>query len=102
MSTFAVVQAVIIGVLVAGSALYAFRRLFPNTSARWMAGASASLNKPWRKPWQRAVGRWLQPAGATGNCGDGCGTCGSCGPKPPAAARGDVQPLEFRPRNKST
>ncbi|TBR39817.1 MULTISPECIES: DUF6587 family protein [Dyella] len=100
MTTFAVVQAIIIGALVLGSAIFAFRRLLPGTSTRWMASASASLNKPWRKPWVQAMGRWLQPASATGNCGDGCGTCGSCGPKPPANARPDVQPLEFRPRNK--
>ncbi|WP_266170201.1 DUF6587 family protein [Dyella subtropica] len=98
MSTFALVQGVIIGVLVASSAVVAFRKLLPSVSTRWMATASATLNKPWRKSWQRALGRWLQPAKATGNCGDGCGTCGSCGPKPPAAARPDVQPLEFRPR----
>ena len=100
MSTFALLQALIIGVLVAFSAVSAFRKLLPGLSTRWMAAASASLNKPWRRPWQRAVGRWLQPAQATGNCGDGCGTCGSCGPKPPASARPDVQPLEFRPRQR--
>ncbi|MFC4764775.1 DUF6587 family protein [Dyella koreensis] len=99
MSAFALVQAVIIGVLVATSTVVAFRKLLPGVSTRWMAAASASLNKPWRKPWLRAMGRWLQPAQATGNCGDGCGTCGSCGPKPPAAAKHDVQPLEFRPRS---
>lgn len=100
MSTFHLVQAVIIGVLVAFSAFYAFRKLLPGLSTRWLAAASASLNKPWRKPWLRALGRRLQPAQATGNCGDGCGTCGSCGPKPPAAARPGAQPLEFRPRHR--
>lgn len=100
MSTFALIQGLVIGVLVAFSAVYAFRKLLPGVSTRWMATASASLNKPWRKPWLRAVGRWMQPAQATGNCGDGCGTCGSCGPQPPAAAKRDVQPLEFRPRSR--
>ena len=100
MSMFAIVQAVIIGVLVLGSALYALRKLLPGLSTRWLAAASASLNKPWRKPWLRALGRRLQPAQATGNCGDGCGTCGTCGPTPPSSARPDAQPLEFRPRQR--
>ena len=102
MSAFQWVEGLVIGVLVLSSACYAFRRLLPGVSTRWLAAASASLNKPWRKPWLRAVGRWLQPAQATGSCGDGCGTCGSCGPKPPAAARPDAQPLEFRPRHRPT
>ena len=99
MSAFGAIQAVIIGVLVLFSAAYAFRKLLPALSTRWLATASASLNKPWRRPWLRAVGRWLQPAQATGHCGDGCGTCGSCGPTPPSSARPGAQPLEFRPRN---
>lgn len=106
MSAFGVIQAVVIGVLVLGSALYALRKLLPGLSTRWLAAASASLNKPWRKPWLRALGRRLQPAQATGNCGDGCGTCGSCGPapsdsSPPSSARPDVQPLEFRSRDRA-
>lgn len=100
MKMFAIVQALIIGVLVLGSAAYAFRKLLPGLSTRWLAAASASLNKPWRKPWLRALGRRLQPAQATGNCGDGCGTCGTCGPTPPSSARPDAQPLEFRPRQR--
>ena len=100
MTAFAIVQAAIIGALVLGSALYAFRKLLPSLSTRWLAAASASLNKPWRKPWLRALGRRLQPAQATGNCGDGCGTCGTCGPAAPSAARPEAQPLEFRPRQR--
>ncbi|MGO4701340.1 DUF6587 family protein [Dyella sp. 2RAB6] len=100
MSTFGVIQAVIIGALVLFSALYAMRKLLPGMSTRWLAALSASLNKPWRKPWLRALGRRLQPAQASGSCGDGCGTCGSCGPTPPASARPDAQPLEFRSRQR--
>ena len=100
MSAFHLVQGLLLGLLVAFSAFSAFRKLLPGLSTRWLAAASASLNKPWRKPWVRAVGRRLQPAQATGSCGDGCGTCGSCGPKPPSAVRPDAQPLEFRPRNR--
>ena len=100
MSTFAVVQAVIIGLLVLGSACYAFRKLLPGISTRMLASASASLNKPWRSSLLQRLGRKLQPRQATGNCGDGCGTCGTCGPTPPKNARPDVQPLEFRPRQR--
>ena len=55
MSAFGVIQAVVIGVLVLGSALYALRKLLPGLSTRWLAAASASLNKPWRKPWLRQL-----------------------------------------------
>ncbi|MFC5740734.1 DUF6587 family protein [Dyella tabacisoli] len=98
MTAFGLVQGLLIGLLVSGSALYAFRKLLPGISVRWLAQASASLNKPWRSSWLRRMGRWLQPKQATGSCGDGCGTCGTCGPAP--AAQHDVQPLTFRPRNR--
>jgi hypothetical protein len=98
MTTFAVIQALIIGLLVLCSAFYAFRKLLPGVSTRVLASTSASLNKPWRSPLLQRLGRRLQPKQATGNCGDGCGTCGTCGPTPPKHARPDVQPLEFRQR----
>ncbi|HEX7816682.1 DUF6587 family protein [Dyella sp.] len=98
MNTFAVIQTLIIGVLVLGSAAYAFRKLLPGLSTRLLAGASANLNKPWRPRILQRLGKRLQPAAATGSCGDGCGSCGTCGPTPPKQARPDVQPLEFRPR----
>jgi len=100
MSAGLLTQYLVIALLVLGSALYTFRKLAPQLTTRWQAAASASLDKPWRAPWARRLGRRLQPKSATGNCGDGCGTCGSCGPTPPASARGNAQPLEFRPRSK--
>lgn len=94
MSMFHWIQGVIIGLAVLASAFVAFRKLLPKTSTRVLAQASASLNRPGRAaPW-RALGRRLQPATATGSCGDGCGSCNSCGPAP----RADVQPLTFKPR----
>lgn len=91
-------QYAVIAVLVSVSLVYMFRKLAPQLATRLQAAASASLVQPRRLSALQALGRWLRPRQATGNCGDGCGTCGSCGTSKPAAARPDVQPLEFRPR----
>lgn len=95
MNTFEVVQGAIIAVVVAASALIAFRKLLPKTSARLLARMSASLNREGRSAASRLLGRKLQPATATGSCGDGCGSCNSCGP---AAPRAEAQPLNFKTR----
>jgi hypothetical protein len=97
MTLFAVVQAILIGLIVLASAVVAFRKLLPKTATRLQAHVSASFNQPARAGWLRVIGRRIQPAAATGSCGDGCGSCGSCGPTP---ARTDTQPLHFRPRTK--
>ncbi|SDR61929.1 DUF6587 family protein [Paraburkholderia tuberum] len=91
-------QYAVIAVLVSVSLVYMFRKLAPQLATRLQAAASASLVQPRRMSALQALGRWLRPRQATGNCGDGCGTCGSCGTSKAAAARADVQPLEFRPR----
>jgi hypothetical protein len=96
MSTFELVQGVIIGLVVVASAYVAFRKLLPKTSTRVMARVSASLNRDGRSGIVRSLGRRVQPAAATGSCGDGCGTCGSCGPAP--AVKNEAQPLHFKPR----
>jgi len=92
------VQYIVIGLVVLASALYAFRKLAPQLTNRWLAAASIRYSRPGHAAWVQAFGRRLQPKQATGSCGDGCSTCGACGPKPPANARGDAMPLEFRPR----
>jgi len=94
-NTFEVVQGAVIAVVVAASALIAFRKLLPKTSARLMARVSASLNREGRPAVFRFIGRRFQPATATGSCGDGCGSCSSCGP---AAPRSEAQPLHFKTR----
>jgi hypothetical protein len=94
------IQYVIIALVVLASALYALRKLAPQLTSRWLAAASIRLGRPGHAAWLRALGRRLQPKQATGNCSDGCSTCGACGPKPPAAARGDAVPLQFRPRQR--
>lgn len=96
MSTFELVQGAIIALVVVVSAYVAFRKLLPKTSTRVMARVSASLNRQGRSGFARSLGRKLQPAAATGSCGDGCGSCGSCGP---ASPKTEAQPLHFKPRN---
>ncbi len=98
MNTGLLLQYVVIGVIVLISALIVFRKLAPVLTNRWLAAASIHFSRSGRSAWVRALGLRLQPKQATGNCSDGCGTCGSCGPKPPATARTDAMPLEFRPR----
>jgi hypothetical protein len=97
-NTSLLIQYVVIGLIVLASALYAFRKLAPQLTNRWLAAASIRFSRPGRAAWVRALGQQLQPKQATGNCSDGCSTCGACGPKPPANARDDVMPLEFRLR----
>ncbi|GGA37093.1 DUF6587 family protein [Dyella nitratireducens] len=100
MNTGLLVQYVVIGLVVLASALYAFRKLAPQLTNRWLVSASIHFSQPGHAVWMRSFARRLQPKQATGNCSDGCSTCGACGPKPPAAARGDTVPLEFRPRQR--
>lgn len=100
MSTSLLVQYVVIGLVVLASVLIVFRKLAPTLTNRWLAAASIRCNRPGRAAWLRALGRRLQPKQATGDCSDGCSTCGACGPKPPVMARGEAQPLGFRPRGK--
>ena len=96
MSTFDMVQGVIIALVVVTAAYVAFRKLLPKTSTRVMARLSASLNHEGRPAVVRSLGRRVQPAAATGSCGDGCGSCGSCGPTP--VVKTEAQPLHFKPR----
>lgn len=100
MSTNLLVQYIVIALIVFASALYAFRKLAPLLTNRWLASASIHFAQPGHAAWLRALGRRLQPKQATGSCSDGCSTCGACGPKPPAGAKAEAVPLEFRPRNR--
>jgi hypothetical protein len=93
-------QYVVIGLVVLISVLAVFRKLAPQVSNRWLAAASISFSRSERAGWLRALGQRLQPKQATGDCSDGCSTCGACGTKPPAAAKTEAMPLEFRPRAK--
>lgn len=103
MSTSLVIQYAVIALLVAASLWTALRKLAPKTTTRGQAAAAAMLLRPQRGAFAQRIGRFMQPKGATGNCGDGCDTCGTCGPSDAtlsnsAAAR--EQPVTFHPRRK--
>ena len=100
MSAGLLAQYVVIGLIVLVSVLVVFRKLAPQLTNRWMATASIHFSRPGHAAWLRAFGQRLQPKQATGDCSDGCSTCGACGSKPPAAARTESMPLEFRSRAK--
>jgi hypothetical protein len=100
-STFAVVQAVVLTLVLLASLVAAFRKLLPQTAKRVQAGVSAALDRPGRARAVRRFGGWLQPAEAkSGGCGsgDGCSSCGGCAPAP--ASREPSTPLHFRPRER--
>ena len=102
MSAFAIIQALVIGVIVALSAWQALRKLLPGTSKRMHSALARRLDRPGRAAAVRALGRWLQPAEAkSGGCGtgDGCSTCGGCAPAKPVAEAVEPQPLHFRERS---
>jgi hypothetical protein len=98
MSAGLLVQYVVIGLIVLASALIVLRKLAPTLTSRWLASASIHFSRSGHAAWVRAFGQHLQPKQATGNCSDGCSTCRACGTKPPASARTDAMPLDFRPR----
>ena len=93
------VQYIVLVLIVAVSVLGLLRKLAPQLTSRWLAAASIRLSRSDMRL-AKALGRRLQPRQGTGDCSDGCSTCGSCGPKPPAIAKGDAMPLEFRPRHR--
>jgi hypothetical protein len=96
MTPFLVIQAIVIGIAVIASLIYACRRLMPATSQRWQAALADSLSAASRPAVLRAIGELLQPVAAAGGCGSGCGSCSTgCGSVSTAAE----QPLLFRERS---
>jgi len=101
MSGFALLQALVIGAVVAFSAWYAFRKLLPQTSQRLLAATAATLDRPTRPALVRRIGHRLQPpAVSSGACGggDGCSACAGCALAKDAARHAESQPLPLRPR----
>jgi hypothetical protein len=101
MSAFAIMQALVIGLIVTLSAWQAFRKLLPGTSKRVHSALARRLDRPGRAAAVRALGRWLQPTEAkSGGCGtgNGCSSCGGCAPARPVADEVEPQPLHFRER----
>ena len=99
MTTYAIVQAFVIALIVAWSAWYAARRLLPTASRRAQAGVAAWFERPGHATWLQRLGHSIQPVQASsGGCGtSGCSTCGACTPAAPVV---DAQPLVFKPRAK--
>ena len=93
MTSFAIVRGVVIGLVVFSSAYVAWRKLLPKSSMRVLARVSARLNHEGPPGFVRGMGRRLQPAPATGSCGDGRGSCTRAGPAPTA----DAPPPPFKP-----
>ncbi|MEM5316634.1 DUF6587 family protein [Paraburkholderia sp. JHI869] len=89
-----------IALLVAASFVYTLRKLAPKTASRVQAALPATLLRPQRNAFAQRLGRFVQPKGATGDCGDGCGTCGTRGPTPAATDTSSAQPVAFHPRRK--
>jgi hypothetical protein len=107
-TTYAIVQAFAIALIVAWSAWYAARRLVPTESRRAQAGIAAWLARPGHAAWVRQVGRRIRPLQTvSGGCGtSGCSACGACGSRAPSArtvpsAGGASRPLAFHERAKS-
>ncbi|MBS0383641.1 MAG: hypothetical protein JSR56_14560 [Proteobacteria bacterium] len=80
------IQYAVVALVVAASVLVAFRKLAPQMTNRWLAGASIRMRLHGRSRFSKWIGSRLQPKQATGDCADGCATCGACGPKKPAGA----------------
>ncbi|MFK2879173.1 DUF6587 family protein [Rhodanobacter hydrolyticus] len=99
MSTGLLIQYIVLGLIVAASALVVFRKLAPQLTSRWLAAVSMRLSRHDSRV-LKILGRRLQPSKGTGDCSDGCSTCGACGPKSPAGAKGEAVPLTFRPRSR--
>ncbi|SFH79881.1 hypothetical protein SAMN04515618_103176 [Collimonas sp. OK307] len=96
MTPFLVIQAIVIGLAVIASLIYACRRLMPATSQRWQAALADSLSASSRPVVLRAIGKRLQPEAAAGGCGSGCGSCSTgCG----SGSAAVEQPVQFRERS---
>jgi len=93
-------QAIILSLIATACMLAVLRQLLPGSSRRLQAAIARGLGQPSRSRGVRAIGVWLQPAGAkAGACGSGggCGSCGGCGVASvtkPALADGTL-PLVF-------
>ena len=100
MTTYAIVQAFVIALIVAWSAWYAARRLLPTASRRAQAGIAGWFERDGHAAWLKRLGHSMQPVQASsGGCGtSGCSTCGACSPA--SASVVEAQPLVFKPRAK--
>jgi len=96
--TYAIAQTLILALVLAWSAWFAWRKFFPRSARAVQARIAHVLATHLGL---RAFGERLRPVQVAD--GTGCGTgggCSSCGHCATAAPRSDVQPLVFTPRSK--
>ncbi len=97
MTAYSFVEAAVVTMLVAASALWLFVELAPGAAASVRARIAALLGAPGRPRRLRALAAKLaaRPASAAGCGSGGCSSCSGCGlsrvPKPPAG--GSIQTL---------
>ncbi|MGH8505610.1 MAG: DUF6587 family protein [Stenotrophobium sp.] len=89
MTTYDIVQTLVLAAAIGASVAYALRQYFPK-GLRQRLGAW--LQQPQRAHWLQGVGAWLMPVAAKSGCDSGCGSCGGCGSKDIGKAE---QPLVF-------
>ncbi|MEO8460565.1 MAG: DUF6587 family protein, partial [Dokdonella sp.] len=94
----AIIQLIVIGIIVAGSAVSVFCKLLPGLSKRIQSSIAGPLSRSSLSSLS-ALGLWSQPSDAkAGSCGygGGCGPCGGCGvTRTDSAPNAAVQPLVF-------
>jgi len=96
MTTAALVQGSVIGVVVAWSAAYAALRLAPVSSRRALTRLLRAVDRPGLPRGLHARLERLAPHATTGaSCGDGCASCGGCG-APAASLEAEPIRLTFR------
>jgi hypothetical protein len=95
---YATVQTLILALVLAWSAGFAWRKFFPRSARAAQACIAHVLSA---HVGLRALGERLRPVqvanGAGCGTGGGCSSCGNCAV---AAPRSDLQPLVFTPRSK--
>lgn len=69
------IQYVLIGLAVLGSAVFVVRRQFPSGVRRIRIACAVPLVREGRADWVQRVGRWLAPAPRTAGGCDGCNGC---------------------------
>jgi len=94
MTTYEIVQGLIIGLIVAACVLHVARKMFPRTINGAQSKLANSLSNSTQPLIMRRVGNWLQPSASSGGgCGSGCSTCSTCESNP---EKEETKPLEFR------
>lgn len=81
MLLYRLVEIVIVGGLVSGSALWLLGLLAPTSCATVRLRLAVKMNQRGRPSWLRALASRLAavPIASAAGCGTGCSSCGGCG-----------------------